>query len=296
MPRVSICIPAYKPDFFETALKSAVSQSYEDTEIIVSDDCPTDAIEKICGRYADKVRYSRNSNPGEVENLVRVAGLANGEYIKYLFDDDVMSPFCVQFLFEALEQTRAHGSKLAFSPRYTINEHNHVTSLINHFKLADSIKVLDGRNFIRLTAINLANLIGEYSSVLLRREDCIDDHGEFSLFKIGDDGIFHGVLDLTAWINLAKKGSLVGHPHPLSYYRQHSNSVSNPSVNALFIHGVLHYEDIVTMAATEGYLQSSDLSVSYQRLFQHYSYWVKTFPELNERLDRVRMILGSLKA
>lgn len=128
MPRVSICIPAYKPDFFELALKSAIAQSFDDTEIIVSDDCPTDAIEKICQRYSGVVQYSRNPDPAEYKNVIRLAGLASGEYIKYLFDDDVLNPFCIQYLLQALETTQNRGTKLAFSPRYFIDERNQVTN------------------------------------------------------------------------------------------------------------------------------------------------------------------------
>ncbi|MFW8588597.1 glycosyltransferase family 2 protein [Rhizobium beringeri] len=140
MPRVSICIPAYKPDFFEQALKSAIGQSYGDTEIIVSDDCPTDAIANICERYQQHLSYSRNPKPSEFSNVIRLANLADGEYIKFLFDDDILNPFCVQFLFETLEESRHLGTRLAFSPRYLIDGENRITSLVNHFGIADETK------------------------------------------------------------------------------------------------------------------------------------------------------------
>ncbi|UIK13636.1 glycosyltransferase family 2 protein (plasmid) [Rhizobium leguminosarum] len=93
MPRVSICIPAYNPDYFELCLRSALAQSFVDAEILVSDDCPTDAIKVICDKYVRFVQYSRNPNPGPESNVRRLVQIANGEYIKFLFDDDVLHPF-----------------------------------------------------------------------------------------------------------------------------------------------------------------------------------------------------------
>ncbi|UWU16415.1 glycosyltransferase [Rhizobium sullae] len=287
---MSICIPAYKPDFFELALKSAIAQSFADTEIIVSDDCPTDAIEKICERYSGVVHYSRNPNPAEYKNVIRLAGLANGEYIKYLFDDDVLNPFCIQYLLQALEATRDRGTRLAFSPRYFIDEKNQVTNLGNGLMVESSLKVIEGRDFIRITAVKHHNLLGEFSSVLLRTADCFDEAGRFSLFKVVD-GIISGPLDLSSWVGLSLKGAIVGHPMPLSYFRQHSNSQSNPATNRYFIYSIIYYEEVLELAIANGFLQPLDLPIAYRNLINHYSYWRESFPELDERIARISTFL-----
>ncbi|AUP76533.1 hypothetical protein CWS02_10720 [Enterobacter sp. EA-1] len=49
---VSIIIPAYKPDFFETALSSALNQSWPNCEVIICDDSRDDTIRLISERYA----------------------------------------------------------------------------------------------------------------------------------------------------------------------------------------------------------------------------------------------------
>ncbi|MBY5411562.1 glycosyltransferase family 2 protein [Rhizobium leguminosarum] len=294
MPRVSICIPAYKPDFFEQALKSAIGQSYGDTEIIVSDDCPTDAIANICERYQKHLSYSRNPKPSEFSNVIRLANLANGEYIKFLFDDDILNPFCVQFLFETLEESRHLGTRLAFSPRYLIDGKNRITSLVNHFSIADETKVIDGGAFIRVTAVNHMNLIGEFSSVMFRKEDCFDENGTFRLFRVDEDGIFRGILDLSAWIDLAKRGPIIGHPHPLSYFRQHANSTSNHEINPLFINGILYYEEVMKMAFEKGYMSREDLPVSMRRLLNHYGYWQNAYPQLRARIVELQAMLAKL--
>lgn len=296
MPRVSICIPAYKPDFFELALRSALAQSYDDCEILVSDDCPTDAIEAICARYADKVSYSRNPKPSQINNIIRLATIANGEYIKFLFDDDVLNPFCVQYLLEALEGSRDLGTVMAFSPRYFINETNRVTRLVNYFKVENDAKIISGRDYIRLTAINHINLVGEYTATLFRKKDCFDENGVFCLYRL-TDGYFAGTLDLSGWLELAQRGAFVAHPHPLSYFRQHSNSSSNHTISKTFIHVIRYPGVILEFARKNGYLEEGDLPVAYKNLLREYRYWAPHYPELNPLIEEISGILsGKLHA
>lgn len=282
MPRVSICIPAYNPEYFEISLRSALAQTIQDVELIVSDDCPTDAIKTIVDRYQGLVRYSRNPAPGVMRNIARLIDLAQGEYIKFVFDDDILNPFCTQFLVEAMEATRNKNTVLAFSPRYTINAAGQFTGLINPFNIQDRTRVIEGADFIRVTAIKHHNLIGEFSSVLFRRKDCFDDEGKLRIFDV--DGMV--LPDLATWLDLAQRGNIVAHPHPLSYFRQHDAATSNPARSPDFIHCVLYYEKVLNTARERGYLGESDLPQSYSNLAKVYRYWAPTFPQLNEAIER----------
>lgn len=66
-PLVSIVVPTYKPRYFEAALQSALLQTYQNIEILISDDCPTQDIQDILSRYLPyspkPVRVIRNE-PG----------------------------------------------------------------------------------------------------------------------------------------------------------------------------------------------------------------------------------------
>ena len=58
---VSILIPAYKPIWFKECLQSALKQDFPVKEVVVSDDCPTDEIEKIVRAFDDeRIKYHRN--------------------------------------------------------------------------------------------------------------------------------------------------------------------------------------------------------------------------------------------
>lgn len=283
MPTVSICIPAYKPDFFETALRSALGQSYTDVEIIVSDDCPTDAIAAICSKFPGHVQYSRNPRPGLELNVRRLFELASGTYIKFLFDDDVLHPFCIQYLLQLLEETRDRGTTLALSPRYIIDERNYATQLVDHFKAREGVKLVTGREFIRVTAINHVNLVGEFTTVLFRKADAYDADGAFRLFRMEGD-TFEGLTDLSAWVTLADAGNLVVHPEPLSYFRHHSNATSNPAINPRFIVAVTYYEDVLNYAIARGHLRDDEIIMARQNLIRHYRHWLPSYPILQDRI------------
>ncbi|MBB2751766.1 UNVERIFIED_ORG: glycosyltransferase involved in cell wall biosynthesis [Rhizobium aethiopicum] len=291
MPRVSICIPAYKADYFELCLRSALAQSFTDVEILVSDDCPTDEIQAICRNYDGFVQYSRNPNPGPESNVRRLVEIASGEYIKFLFDDDVLHPFCIQFLLEALESTKERNTRLSFSPRYLIDGKNHTTGFINHFNASgDSLKIVSGDDFLRLTALNHVNLVGEYTTALFRKEDAFDSNGQFRLYKMEGD-LFPGLIDLSAWVELAQLGDFVIHPTPLSYFRRHENATSNPQVNWKFIYAITYYEDVLNFAFEKGYLPASDLPTSYRNLLNIYRYWQNSFPQLGARIAQIEEAL-----
>lgn len=102
-PTVSICIPAYKPDYFEECLQSCLMQRYPFQELVISDDCPTDAIEQIVKKYAaePRIRYYRNiPSLGLARNYVRLAELASCEWLKFMDDDDILQPNGLALLME----------------------------------------------------------------------------------------------------------------------------------------------------------------------------------------------------
>ena len=94
-PKVSICIPTYQqPDFLRRTLKSVFAQSFEDYEVIITDDSPNDAVEKVVKEFQpnSKLKYYRNiERKGSPKNWNEAIRHASGEYIKFLHHDDWFS-------------------------------------------------------------------------------------------------------------------------------------------------------------------------------------------------------------
>lgn len=92
MPKVSICIPAYKQvEFLRKTLSSVLAQDFLDYELIVSDDSKDDSVKKLLDEFdfQGKLRYFHN-NPslGSPGNWNFSMKQAKGEYIKILHHDD----------------------------------------------------------------------------------------------------------------------------------------------------------------------------------------------------------------
>lgn len=90
-PLVSVIIPTYnRADRVGEAIESALDQTYDNLEIIVVDDCSSDNTEDIVQGY-DKVRYVRNSsNQGAPRSRNKGVDEANGKYVNFLDDDDIL--------------------------------------------------------------------------------------------------------------------------------------------------------------------------------------------------------------
>ncbi len=96
-PHISIGLPVYNGEKFITeAIESILAQTFEDYELIISDNHSTDRTEEICRQYAAKnpsIRYYRqNQNRGAAWNFNHVFQLARGEYFKWAAADDVCEP------------------------------------------------------------------------------------------------------------------------------------------------------------------------------------------------------------
>jgi len=108
-PLVSICIPTYNgSQFLEETINSALNQTYSNIEIIVTDDHSSDNTIEICERFVQKdsrVKLYKNlKNLGLVGNWCEALKQASSNWVKFLFQDDILEPNCVErMIFAALD-------------------------------------------------------------------------------------------------------------------------------------------------------------------------------------------------
>ncbi len=101
MPLVSICIPTYNGEkYLKEALHSVKSQTYKNIEIIVSDDRSTDHTLEICNQFSESTDipvYIHSHIPNGIgANWNNCIENAHGEYIKFLFQDDILEDTCIE--------------------------------------------------------------------------------------------------------------------------------------------------------------------------------------------------------
>src|SRR3990172_6471697 len=119
-------MPVYNAErYLEEALDSLVSQSFEDFELIISDNASTDRTGEICWRYAakdERIRYVRNrANFGILYNFGQTFRLSSGEFFKWAAADDVCGR---DYFLRAVEALDADPSLiLAWGRTQGIDEH-----------------------------------------------------------------------------------------------------------------------------------------------------------------------------
>lgn len=126
-PILSVGMPAYNSEQdLETAINAILAQSFNDFELIISDNCSTDRTEEICQQFClqdKRVKYHRNlTNVGASGNYNKVFELSSGKYFKWASSNDYCGPTFFERCIEALEhnpkavlaypKTRLYSGKL----------------------------------------------------------------------------------------------------------------------------------------------------------------------------------------
>lgn len=95
---ISIITPCYNAEkYLERAIDSVLAQTYHDWEMLIVDDCSSDASADIINVYSrkdDRIRYFKTDNPSGSPTLPRNIGIENakGRYIAFLDSDDLWLP------------------------------------------------------------------------------------------------------------------------------------------------------------------------------------------------------------
>ena len=108
-PRLSVGIPVYNGhNYLADSIESLLGQSYEDFELIISDNASTDDTADICRRYEkqdSRIRYFRQErNIGGAPNHNFLVEQARGELFKWASDDDLYARDLLKLCVDALDE------------------------------------------------------------------------------------------------------------------------------------------------------------------------------------------------
>lgn len=106
--RLSIGLPVYNGEqFLAQALDSLLAQTFDDFELIISDNASTDRTPEICKDYQardNRIHYScMDKNYGAARNFNRVSELASSAYFKWAAHDDLCEPTFLQQCIDVLD-------------------------------------------------------------------------------------------------------------------------------------------------------------------------------------------------
>ncbi|MGC8481458.1 MAG: glycosyltransferase family 2 protein [Acidimicrobiales bacterium] len=279
-PKVSILIPAFKSRWLDVAIASALSQSFSEIEIIVGDDSEGSVVESITRKWeAPELRYFRNPTRGRNQsNLLNLIKVARGDYVKFLFDDDLLLPRSVEVLLRACEES---GADMAIHNRHIIDEDGVVLmspALIEGS--AGSIELTSDLFFRHLVNPAL-NDFGEPSNVMMRASALRQLKEPFGL----DDRKFRCLIDMANYANFYASGlRVVGVGGFHSAFRIHGsqNSAIQSPVHAA---GIYEWDYLRRWAVDRGFLSEGEFSDGQPALIEKYREHLNLHPGFEDLLQ-----------
>lgn len=231
---VSVIMPTYNAGkYLAGSIDSILGQTYQNLELLITDDCSDDNTRQILKDYAQKdqrvkVAYLKeNSGPAIARN--RSIERARGRYIAFCDCDDRWMP-------EKLEKQIAHMTRkdcaLSSSSYLICDDDNQVTGISVSPKYLTLSMMKRDNKIGCLTAIYDIKRLGHkfYMPAIRKRQD-------WALF-----------------LNILKDCQICFClTEPLAYYRQHDNSVSSNKLS-LIKYNVNVYETVFGYSTWKAYL------------------------------------------
>ena len=217
-PLVSIMIPTYnRPRYFRETLESARAQTYPNIEIIVCDNSTDERTAELMQAYEDdvRIRYVRNrAARTKAENFMPFERLAQGAYLQWCMDDDILLPDKITRMMDAF--LREPGITLVTSLRGVVDsDGNYLGLWQGNVPVHGTYECYRGAAVGQTMLMDQSNFLGEPSAVLFRRDDL--KHHYWRAEARG----YQTISDCAMWLELMEHGDAVIFARPLSLYRRH---------------------------------------------------------------------------
>lgn len=210
-PRVSVLIPVYNGEaYLENTIRSVLKQSFQDFEIVISDNASTDGTAEIAEKFLgdSRIRYFRQkSNVGMPGNFNLCILRATGEYLKFLCADDILKEDALTDMVRILDE----------NPSVTlVSSYREMFGLISNVRESPEAGLIPSVRALELM-LEHGNFIGEPTTVMFRRE---------ALWVGLIDNDLKQVFDFDLWSRLVRAGDLYIIPQVLSGFRIHSEQAT----------------------------------------------------------------------
>lgn len=221
-PLVTVVIPVYNgSNYMSEAIESALSQTYNNIEILVINDGSTDCgkTREIAQHFGQRLRYFEKENGGVATALNLGLEMMTGEFFSWLSHDDY---FAANRIEEDMKLVGLRQSKITYSR---------------------SIEVDRNRNFIREAKRNLDVIRSPYDALLLSgvgfgsmtvHKSCFEKAGVFNVNS-------KTAQDIEMVLRLAKHYCFEFNSNAVSYSRDHAD-------RGTYIENAIHASDVLKLA------------------------------------------------
>lgn len=216
MTKVSVLMPTYnQSNYLGDAINSVINQTFNDFELIILDNCSTDDTSQVVQKFASdkRVKYYKNEvNIGNIGNFNEIIKFSQGEYIKYLFSDDLLEPSALEEFVKILDENPDVSLATSFFELF---------GSLNFVQRQPLVGKTPGYEVIKKTVMS-GNWIGAPSNVIFRKSDM--NGLEFKKR-------WQWWTDLELWHQLLMKGDLYVIPKVLSKFREHTSSATSSCIS-----------------------------------------------------------------
>jgi glycosyltransferase involved in cell wall biosynthesis len=274
MPLVSVLIPAFRPQYLDLAIASALAQTFQDFELLISDDSSDPYVALVACKWEDpRIRYFRNPNrqqPGANRDFL--LSQASGRYIKFLFDDDLLLPNSIATLVSVAEES---NSQLVFHGRHQIDERGCVLSSPQSIP-AGQWQTIPRHDFFERLVGSMENFVGEPTCVLFEADAYRQLPAPFSVAGFS----MRFLTDVSLYINFVAQGHRVtGVGMMGAAFRHHAEQTSNTTF-AAYSAGLFEWELFMRWAVDAGDMEPARYARCLAHLHVKYRRHVADFPEL----------------
>ena len=213
--RVSFVVPSYRlAHLLRECVESILSQTFQDFEILIMDDCSPDATPEVARSFDDpRVRYVRHpANMGHLRNYNAGIEMSRGEYVWLISADDrLRRPYVLERFVEVLDRYQQVGYVFCPVMRFDATSE---TTLYGQHGLEDWVK--SGHEFLQTLAHG--NSVPAASGLV--RRSCYERYGMFPL-----DLPFAG--DWYMWALFALHAKVAYLAEPMVGWRLHAANMTN---------------------------------------------------------------------
>lgn len=260
MPKVSVIVPNFNhAKYLKQRIESILSQTYQDFELLLMDDCSTDDSRKILDQYRNhpkvsQVIFNEQNSGSTFKQWKKGVNTAQGNYIWIAESDDWCEPTLLETLVAGIEKEK--DTVISYCQSYCVNDQHDIIFQSNHRVLSETI---DGDQFIQ-NYLSVPVAIFNASMAIWKKDKFDQIPEELTTFRFCGDWFF--------WIQLSRFGKVHISGKTLNYFRKHGNDVSGKAYKS----GLNFVEElrIINMMYTDQLITERQYYRAYKKKFIDY--------------------------
>lgn len=222
---VSVIVPNYNHEkYLRQRIESIISQTFQDFELILMDDCSTDNSRDILLSYKNKphvthVLLNEQNSGSPFKQWEKGILLAKGKFIWIAESDDYADSGFLENTVRLLEEHPE--ASICLTGSHLIDKHNTpINSDWCDLWEEDGTSHIFGSLDYLKTKMLYQNTVYNASMVVFRKEGCLSDIvPEYRNMRYCGDWLF--------WIEQIRKGEVIEIHKKLNYFRKHGENTTN---------------------------------------------------------------------